>query len=270
MPSVGANHPPTHTALRRQDDPAHLREAPRKKRRDGFNNVVLGFEPGDMQRAELRAVLKGLIFDRAKAHECLHLVHVAAHGMGQMRGLHAVGVEGIVPQAGLVHEPPQQAVEQAKAARVAVQDDGFAQLQKAGRHAHCRCARPSLPSRSGRSGRPCRHRSFSSFSSMRRLAIGLARVRRAGGVRAVTVGADAGRQSFRGQRMGGAGKEIGRGVVAGVPAHLGGRHLLVQQLPRRLPEAGQVGGSSQHHRAVAGGGRWRWRVEQVQTGRRRG
>ena len=41
-----------------------------------------------------------------------------------------VGVERVVAQAGLVHQPPQQAVEQAEACRVAVQHDGLAQRRR--------------------------------------------------------------------------------------------------------------------------------------------
>ena len=125
--------------FRRQDGPAHLREAPRKKRRGGFNDVVLGFKPRHMQRPAGRVGPKRFVLHRGEAHKGFHLVHVAAYGLGQMLSAHAVGVQRVVPQTRLMHQPPEQAVEQAETIRVAVQDHALAQRQKFGRHVDGRC-----------------------------------------------------------------------------------------------------------------------------------
>jgi len=102
----------------------HLREAPYEEAGVGLGDEVVGFEPGHLHGAALP------VGHRAKAHEGVHLVHVARHGAHHVVGLHAVGVERVVAQRALVRQAPQQPVHQRKARRVAVQHQAFAQAQK--------------------------------------------------------------------------------------------------------------------------------------------
>ena len=66
-------------------------------------------------------------------------MHVAPHGLRQMFGAHAVGIQGVVPQTGLMYQPPQKAVEQTETVRVAVQNHALAQRQKFWRYIDGRC-----------------------------------------------------------------------------------------------------------------------------------
>ena len=129
---------PGDTPLGCQDGPAHLREAAGEKRRDGFNNVMFGLEPGHVQGPVHWTALESVVLKGAKAHKRFHLVHVAPHRLRHLRGLDAVGVKWVVAQAWLVRVAPKQAVQKPKALRVAVQNDVLAQQQKVGRHTHTR------------------------------------------------------------------------------------------------------------------------------------
>jgi len=127
---------PAHAGVGREDGPAHLREAADEKARVGHGDVVVGLEPGHVQ-----GVAIGL-HHGPKAHKGVHLVHVAPHGAGHVVGLHAVGVQRVVPRGvGLctaLGHAPQQAVHQCKAGGVAVQDQLLAQVHKVGRYAQRR------------------------------------------------------------------------------------------------------------------------------------
>ena len=125
---------PAHAAFGREDGPAHLSEALHEEGCHRLDDVVLRLEPGDVQRAGFGA----LAFDagqRPEAHEGGHLVQVAPHRAGHLLGLHAVGVERVVAQVRLVLQPPQQAIQQAEAVPVAVQQGALAQGAVEGRHA---------------------------------------------------------------------------------------------------------------------------------------
>ena len=123
---------PAHAALRRQDRPAHGREAAREEGRRRLDDVMLGLEPGDVQR---RAALVVAIGDRPEADEGLHLVHVAPHRLRHLVGAQPVGIERIGAQTGLDLEAPEQPIEQAEAIGVAVQDDALAERQERRRRA---------------------------------------------------------------------------------------------------------------------------------------
>jgi hypothetical protein len=99
---------PVHAALRREDGPAHGGEAAHEERRGRLDDVVLGLEPGDMQRLLALALVDG-----AKAHEGGHLVHVTAHRLGHLLGRDPVRVERVMTQPGLGLQPPEEAIEQA-------------------------------------------------------------------------------------------------------------------------------------------------------------
>jgi len=91
---------------------------------------VVGLEPGHVQGVAIR------LHHRAKTHKGVHLVHIAPHGAHHVVGLHAVGVQRVMPRgfglcAALGHAP-QQAVHQRKAGGVAVQDELLAQAHKVG------------------------------------------------------------------------------------------------------------------------------------------
>ena len=104
--------------------------------------------------------------DRPKADEGLHLVLLAPHRLRQMRGAQPVGIERVVPQRRLVHQPPQQAVEQAEATRVAMLDDFCAQLDEGGWHGDAwRCSAVVVAVPSG-------HRLSAAGSSLRSLRAG--------------------------------------------------------------------------------------------------
>ena len=93
----------------------HLREAAREERRGGLDDVVrrarttrraaTGPSPSSHQRAE--------------AHEGRHLVHVAPHRARHLLGLQRSGSSGSWRSAGLVHQAPEQPVEQGEAVGVA-------------------------------------------------------------------------------------------------------------------------------------------------------
>ena len=120
-------------------------EAPHEKRGGGFDDVVIGLKPGDVQWPDLRINLRPVAglsrlsriarisrltftaFDCTKAHKRFHLVHVAAHRLRHVLRPHPVCVQRVMPQGGLMHQAPQQAVQQAKTVGIAVQDDGLTQ-----------------------------------------------------------------------------------------------------------------------------------------------
>ena len=118
---------PLHRPFRRQNGPAHLRKATRKKRRNGFNNVVFGLKPCHMQRPASGPGIEGFVSHSSEAHKSLHFVHVTAHRFGQVFSLQHVCIKRVMLQVGLLRHAPEQAVKQLKTGRVAVQNDGFAQ-----------------------------------------------------------------------------------------------------------------------------------------------
>ena len=69
-----------------------------------------------------------------KANEGVHLVDVTAHRLRHLARLQHVGVERIVPQPRLVHEPPEQPIKEDEPLRVGVQHHGVAQLEESGRN----------------------------------------------------------------------------------------------------------------------------------------
>ena len=95
---------PVRTAVRREDGPAHAGETAGEERCHAVHDVMLWLEPGH----------EGIGFagDFAEAHECLHLVVVAAHGFLQFARAAHVGISGAFQQRTLAcADAPQQAIE---------------------------------------------------------------------------------------------------------------------------------------------------------------
>ena len=115
-------------AVRGQDRPRHGREAAHEERRVGFDDVVVGLEPAHV-------ACSSRVGDLAEAHEGAHLVGVAPHGLRKAVGPVDVGVGGDLEQVLFAAmRPPDQAVEQGEALRVAVLDHRFGQRDQGARH----------------------------------------------------------------------------------------------------------------------------------------
>ena len=117
-----------HRTLRREDRPARIARTLGKPGRDRLDDVMRGLEPRQLQR-RCPAVVHGV-----EAQERLHLVDVAPYRLPHLVGVQHVGVDRVVPQPGLVHQPPQQAVQQGEALGVVVQHHDLAQAQERRRH----------------------------------------------------------------------------------------------------------------------------------------
>ena len=87
---------------------------------------MLRLEPGDEVRFRLAA-------DFAEADEGVHLVLVAAHGLGHRCDPRDVGIGRDVEQVVIVAQPPQQPIEQGEALGIAVQDRGLAPVRRISR-----------------------------------------------------------------------------------------------------------------------------------------
>ncbi len=109
--------------IRRQDRPGHIGEPAREERRGQFDDVMLRLEPGD----EVRFVLAA---DFAEANEGVHLVLVAAHGLGHRGDVGHVRVGRDVEQVVILPQPPQQAIEQGEPLGVAMQDRHLRQFDE--------------------------------------------------------------------------------------------------------------------------------------------
>ena len=194
---------------RGQDGPAHLREPACEKRRHRQHDVVLRLEPRHVQRSGAGVLDERVVVHRPKAHKRLHLVHVAAHRLGQMLRAQDVGIHRVAAQRGLVHQPPQQAVQQAKTVRIAVQHHTLAQRDELRRHMKGRVA------------------------GLAWCLLLLLRPRlRVGGRRC--------------SRLVRAGKQVRQCRIGAVPAHVGRLNALGQQAPRVSPKTRPVRGAGQH------------------------
>ena len=142
---------PRRAAVRRQDRPAHRREASREERRHRLDDVVRRLEPRDEPRRQdvevvavaqrtldlrrSRSTARGLGHrDFPKAHVGLHLVQVAADRLGHRLEPHDVGVDGDLHQAGLATQSPQHAVEEREAIDIAMQARRGALFDERARH----------------------------------------------------------------------------------------------------------------------------------------
>ena len=115
---------PVRGGRRRQDRPAHGSEAADEEAGFGFEDVVLGLEPGNEAGAVLRA-------DFAEADECVHLVGIAADGFFHGCQAGDVGVGGHPHQGRLaMGQAPEHAIKQGEALRVAVADGAFGQFNE--------------------------------------------------------------------------------------------------------------------------------------------
>ena len=121
---------PGSRALRRGDQPIHVGEAPLKERRGAGNDKMLRLEPGD--EAPARARRRD---DLPKPDEGRHLVGIAAHGFFHRPGSGHIRIR-MHPQeqALLMHQSPQQPIQQRKTRRIAVTDGGGGEVEKGGRH----------------------------------------------------------------------------------------------------------------------------------------
>ena len=99
----------------------------REERRGQFDDMMLRLEPGDEVRFLLAA-------DFAEADKGVHLVLVAAHGLGHRGDLGHVGIGRDIEQIVVLPQPPQQAVEQGEPLGVAVQDRDLRQFDEFGRY----------------------------------------------------------------------------------------------------------------------------------------
>ena len=114
---------PMRAEVGRQDRPGHVGEAAGEERRGQFDDMMLRLEPGDVMRVALAA-------DFAEADEGMHLVLVAAHGLGHRRDQRDVGIGGDRQQIVMAAQPPQQAIQDRKPFGVAVQDRGSAPVRR--------------------------------------------------------------------------------------------------------------------------------------------
>ena len=117
---------PVRADVGRQDRPGHVGETAGEERRGGFDDVVLGLEPGDVMRFRFAA-------DLAEADEGVHLVFVAVHGFGHPGNSRNVGIGRDVEQIVMAEQAPQQAIQDCKPLGIAVQDRRLRQLDEFGR-----------------------------------------------------------------------------------------------------------------------------------------
>ncbi len=159
-------------------------------------------------------------------------MHVAAHGTRQQLGLHAVRIQRVVAQAGLVHQAPGQPVQQAEAAWVSMQCGVFAQRHEEGRHGD------------GAGG-------------VRRAGNRCVAVWRRGGARiSAQIGERVSERVYG--RVGGrigerVGEEVGLWCRGLMPVHMLRRHAFGQQGARRFAKTRHIGGVCQGDVARAGG-----------------
>ena len=106
---------PMHAGIRRQDRPRHVGETAGEKRSRQFDDVMLGFEPGDIVRFLFTP-------DFAEADEGMHLVFIASHGLGHRGDQRDIRIGRDLEQMVLPAQPPQQPIQDRKPFRVTVQN----------------------------------------------------------------------------------------------------------------------------------------------------
>lgn len=105
----------------------HAGEAAREKRRHPIDDVVLWLEPRDERL--------GLAGHLAEAHERLHLVGIAANGLGERGCAQHVGIGGIRQHRALaMGDAPQQPVQQGHALHIAMTQAGGRQFKEVARY----------------------------------------------------------------------------------------------------------------------------------------
>ena len=119
---------PVHRQRGRQDRPVHGGEAAREEIGVEADDVIVGFEPGDVARRAIRHR------QFAEADEGAHLVHVAPDILGHPFDPPDQRIGLIAHQAGLRADADQQGVEQREAFGIAVAERGARQIDERARH----------------------------------------------------------------------------------------------------------------------------------------
>jgi hypothetical protein len=116
--------------IRREDRPAHLREAVHEKRRVELDDAVLRLEPRDVPRPTA-------VLHHAEPDEGAHLVHVVPDRLVHAGERVDIGIDHEGEQLVLaVGQPPQHAVKQRPASRIGVTRHARGDLHELFRHAH--------------------------------------------------------------------------------------------------------------------------------------
>ena len=125
----------------RGDDPVHVAEPAREKRRGALGNIMVGLEPrpkpaprpvmGFIRRRRQR-------IDLAKAHERFHLVAIAPHRFFHLTQPRHQRIGTVRHQHRPVAQVPQQHVEQCKALRIVVAGHRIGKRYECLWHTHLR------------------------------------------------------------------------------------------------------------------------------------
>lgn len=123
---------PHGSAVRRGDDPLHVRKASDEKWRAELQNLVRRLEPGHIT---FRAILPCRF---AEAHERVHLVNVAMDGFRHLESQAHIRVGVIFEQCAVREGAPREAIHQLPSAAVPVVRDLFQELDQLSRQGHRR------------------------------------------------------------------------------------------------------------------------------------